>query len=118
MTTPTPPAPSEPKAATALRHKDLLGIADLTPEEIQLILNTAEAMKLVQYMTEPAPLLALAQDWAVSPATKAVADDPAVRARNPGMVSNHAEEGLSINTEFWVEYGDDLEKRFNAWAAR
>ena len=28
-----------------LRHKDLLGIADLTPEEIALILDTAEAMK-------------------------------------------------------------------------
>lgn len=80
--------------------------------------NTAEAMKLVQYMTEPAPLLALAQDWAVSPATRSVADDPAVRARNPAMVANHAEIGLSINTDFWVEYGDDLEKRFNAWAAR
>jgi len=80
--------------------------------------NTAEAMKMIQYMTEPKPLLALAQDWAVSPATKAVADDPAVRARNPGMVANHAEDGLSISTEFWVEHGDDLEKRFNAWAAR
>jgi len=80
--------------------------------------HTAEAMKLIDYMTDPAPLLALAQDWAVSPATKAVADNPAVRARNPGMVSNHTEIGLSINTEFWVEYGDDLEKRFNAWAAR
>ena len=80
--------------------------------------NAAEAMKMIQYMTEPGPLLALAQDWAVSPATKVVADDPGVRARNPGMVSNHAEDGLSINTEFWVEHGDDLEKRFNAWAAR
>jgi aspartate carbamoyltransferase catalytic subunit len=29
----------------ALRRKDLLGIADLTPEEITLILDTAEAMK-------------------------------------------------------------------------
>ena len=28
-----------------LRHKDLLGIADLTPEEIHLILDTAEAMR-------------------------------------------------------------------------
>ena len=28
-----------------LRHKDLLGIADLTPEEIALVLDTAEAMK-------------------------------------------------------------------------
>ncbi|HLG58989.1 MAG TPA: aspartate carbamoyltransferase catalytic subunit [Vicinamibacterales bacterium] len=34
-------------AVTALRHKDLLGIADLTPGEIALILDTAEAMKEV-----------------------------------------------------------------------
>jgi aspartate carbamoyltransferase catalytic subunit len=34
-------------AVTALRHKDLLGIADLTPEEVALILDTAEAMKEV-----------------------------------------------------------------------
>lgn len=32
-------------AATALRGKDLLGIAELTPEEILLILDTTEAMK-------------------------------------------------------------------------
>jgi aspartate carbamoyltransferase catalytic subunit len=31
--------------ATSLRSKDLLGIAELTPEEILLILDTAEAMK-------------------------------------------------------------------------
>jgi aspartate carbamoyltransferase catalytic subunit len=34
-------------AVTALRHKDLLGIVDLTPEEIALVLDTAEAMKEV-----------------------------------------------------------------------
>jgi aspartate carbamoyltransferase catalytic subunit len=32
---------------TALRSKDLLGIADLTPDEINLILDTADAMKEV-----------------------------------------------------------------------
>jgi aspartate carbamoyltransferase catalytic subunit len=32
---------------TALRRKDLLGIADLSPEEISLVLDTAEAMKEV-----------------------------------------------------------------------
>ena len=38
----------DPKqAVTALRRKDLLGIADLTPTEIELILDTAEAMKEV-----------------------------------------------------------------------
>src|SRR5688500_18049862 len=36
----------EDKAAvTSLRRKDLLGIADLTPEEISLVLDTAVAMK-------------------------------------------------------------------------
>jgi len=37
----------EKPAVTALRRKDLLGIADLMPEEISLILDTAEAMKEV-----------------------------------------------------------------------
>ena len=35
----------ETPAVTALRSKDLLGIADLSPVEISLILDTAEAMK-------------------------------------------------------------------------
>src|SRR5829696_6359883 len=39
------PGSSEPRAATRLRHKHLLGIADMTPEEIVLVLDTAEAMK-------------------------------------------------------------------------
>jgi aspartate carbamoyltransferase catalytic subunit len=34
-----------PPAVAALRSKDLLGIAELTPEEIRLILETADAMK-------------------------------------------------------------------------
>jgi len=36
-----------PAAATRLRHKHLLGIADLSPEEIALVLDTAVAMKEV-----------------------------------------------------------------------
>jgi putative spermidine/putrescine transport system substrate-binding protein len=80
--------------------------------------DAAEGMKLIQYMTDPKPLLALAQDWAVSPATAAVADDPAVRAKNPAMVANHSDEGLFIDTDFWVEHGDDLEARFATWAAK
>ena len=80
--------------------------------------NTTQAMKMIDYMTDPAPLRALAQDWAVSPATAAVAQDPAVRARNPAMVAEHAEDGMFIDTDFWVQHGDDLERRFAAWVAR
>src|SRR3972149_1314295 len=36
-------------AVRRLRHKDLLGIADLTVEEIMLLLDTAEAMKEIGY---------------------------------------------------------------------
>jgi aspartate carbamoyltransferase catalytic subunit len=42
-----PATRSAPPAATSLRGRHLLGIADLTPEEIVLILDTAEAMKEV-----------------------------------------------------------------------
>ena len=45
---------ASPKAApplTALRHKHLLGIADLSAEEIVLVLDTAEAMKEVGQRT-------------------------------------------------------------------
>lgn len=38
-------APEVTLPATSLRSKDLLGIAELTPEEILLVLDTAEAMK-------------------------------------------------------------------------
>jgi hypothetical protein len=34
-----------PRPATRLRQRHLLGIADLSPEEILLVLDTAEAMK-------------------------------------------------------------------------
>lgn len=80
--------------------------------------NKAEAMKLIDYMTDEKPLMNLAQDWAVSPANAAVANNAEIVKKNPGMVANHANEGLFINTEFWVEHGADLEARFNAWLAK
>src|SRR5215213_10060298 len=46
MATPQrPDTPANPPPISALRHKDLLGIADLTADEIRLILDTAEAMR-------------------------------------------------------------------------
>ena len=46
MSTPTDGRQDAP-AATALRSRHLLGIADLSPEEITLVLDTADAMKEV-----------------------------------------------------------------------
>jgi aspartate carbamoyltransferase catalytic subunit len=47
MSAPVTMRVEEAPPLTALRRKDLLGIADLTPEEISLVLDTAEAMKEV-----------------------------------------------------------------------
>ncbi len=47
---PRPQAPADHQpAVSTLRHKDLLGIADLTSDEILLILDTAEAMREIGY---------------------------------------------------------------------
>jgi len=45
MSLPVIPNVNETPVVTALRRKDLLSIADLAPDEISLILDTAEAMK-------------------------------------------------------------------------
>ena len=42
-------APARPEATTRLRHKHLLGIADLTPDEILLVLDTATAMQEIAH---------------------------------------------------------------------
>jgi putative spermidine/putrescine transport system substrate-binding protein len=80
--------------------------------------NAAEGMKMIEWMTDAKPLLALAEDWAVSPANAEAAANARIREKNPGMLSGHADEGLFINTEFWVANGDDLETKFNAWVAK
>src|SRR5690242_19999818 len=45
MSAPVITSVDETPAVTSLRRKDLLGISDMTPDEIALVLDTAEAMK-------------------------------------------------------------------------
>jgi putative spermidine/putrescine transport system substrate-binding protein len=80
--------------------------------------NAAAAMRLIQHITEAGPVLELTKLWPINPATAAVADNPEVRARNPLMMTNHQAGGLEVNTEFWLEYGPDLEQRFASWVNR
>ncbi|MFT4012636.1 MAG: extracellular solute-binding protein [Paracoccus sp. (in: a-proteobacteria)] len=77
-----------------------------------------EAMKMLDWITDAGPLREQAKIWPISPANKEINEDPEIRKANPGMVLNHTDEGLRINTEFWVTHGEDLEARFSAWAAR
>jgi len=80
--------------------------------------NAKEGMKMVEWITDSKPLLALAETYAVSPANKDAAANPALSVKNPGMLSAHVTDGLFINTEFWVQNGEDLEQKFNAWLAK
>lgn len=80
--------------------------------------HTAQAMRLIEHITNPEPLRALAAAWPINPVNAEVANDPAVRAANPLMMSNHQHRGLEINTEFWLDNGPDLEQRFASWLNR
>ena len=79
---------------------------------------TDEAMQMIEWITNPEPLKAQASVWPISPANAEVNADPDLRAANPGMVLNHSDEGLFLDTEFWISNGDDLEARFTSWAAQ
>ncbi|MGG5823403.1 extracellular solute-binding protein [Falsiroseomonas sp. HW251] len=80
--------------------------------------NAANAMRLINHITDADPLRALSAVWPINPVTAAVANDPAVRAANPLMMSNHQAGGLQIDTEFWLDQGTDLEQRFASWLNR
>ena len=80
--------------------------------------NSREGMKMIEWITDSKPLLALAETYAVSPANKDAAANPALSAKNPGMLSSHVSDALFIDTEFWVQHGEDLEQKFNAWVAK
>ena len=80
--------------------------------------NAKEGMKMIEWITDSKPLLALAETYAVSPANKEAAANPALSAKNPGMLSSHVNDALFIDTEFWVAHGEDLEQKFNAWVAK
>lgn len=77
-----------------------------------------EAMEMVDWITDAGPLRNQSSVYPSSPANKEINQDPEIRKSNPGMVLNHADEGLFISTEFWIVNGDDLEARFTSWAAQ
>jgi len=80
--------------------------------------KSADAMKLIDWITDAGPLRNQTNVYPSSPANKEINQDPEIRAKNPGMVLNHAETGLFLSTEFWIANGDDLEAKFTSWAAK
>jgi putative spermidine/putrescine transport system substrate-binding protein len=80
--------------------------------------RATDAARMINWMTQLDPLLALAAIWPASPAHRAFSERADLVAANPNSVASNASRGLFIDTQFWIEHGEDLEKRFAAWAAR
>ena len=81
--------------------------------------NAKEGMKMIEWMTDTKPLLALADIYAVSPANKEAAANPALSAKNPGMLSSATSPtGSSSTPSSGSRMARTWKQKFNAWVAK
>ena len=88
--------------ATSLRSKDLLGIAELTPEEILLILDTTEAMKEIsqrQIKKVPASFDPPGVEAAESPEAASPPGGPAATDADPVAVESEPSAAPEAGTD-------------------
>lgn len=81
--------------------------------------NKAEAYKFIAFASKPENQKVFAGEIPYGPTNlKGTAlVDKAIAADLPTAPQN-MKGALASNTQFWVEHGEDLEQRFNAWAAK
>lgn len=81
--------------------------------------NKADALKFIRFASQPDNQAVFSGEIAYGPVNlKAVpAIDAKVAAGLPTSPENMT-GAMATDTEFWVEHGENLEQRFNAWAAR
>ena len=79
----------------------------------------AEAAQLLRYMTRPENQVELARHIPTG-LTNVEANrrvDPKLKLDTPSDPANMT-DALELDANFWVEYGDQLTQRFNAWVGR
>ncbi|WP_322364854.1 ABC transporter substrate-binding protein [Pseudomonas sp. Teo4] len=81
--------------------------------------NKALAEQFIAFASQPEPQRTFSSQIPYGPIRQdALGQLPAdVQQQLPTAPSNLAEAQL-VNAEFWVDHGEELEERFNAWAAR
>ncbi len=81
--------------------------------------NMEEAYHFIRFASQPEPQRVFSGEIPYGPTNVNAVEgiDPAIAADLPTAPDN-LKGALASNTEFWVEQGEDLEQRFNAWAAR
>lgn len=78
-----------------------------------------DAMRLIAFMTSPENQSRLPQLIPTGPSNlEAIARTPPVFLEHTPLKPENIETALALDAEFWVEHGDHLTQRFNAWAAR
>jgi putative spermidine/putrescine transport system substrate-binding protein len=78
-----------------------------------------DAYKFIKFASQPESQRVYSADIPYGPThAKAVAGMDAKLAAGLPTAPANLTGALAANTEFWVEHGEDLEQRFNAWAAR
>ena len=77
------------------------------------------ALKFVQFASKPENQKTYSHKIAYGPTNKSAVGmiDPKVLPSLPTAPAN-LNGALGINVQFWVDHGEELEERFNAWAAK
>ncbi|MDD1015600.1 ABC transporter substrate-binding protein [Pseudomonas rubra] len=78
-----------------------------------------QAKRLIAFANQPDTQVRYVKQIPYGPTNTqaAAALDPKLASWVPTSKQN-LEGALSMNVEFWVDHGDELEERFNAWASR
>lgn len=79
----------------------------------------AEAAQLLRYMTRPENQMRLPRyiPTGLTNIEAGARIDPLLKRDTPSDPANMT-DALELDADFWVEYGDQLTQRFNAWVAR
>lgn len=81
--------------------------------------HKALAEQFIAFANQPENQKVFAENIPYGPTNKKTIAllDPAIAANLPTAPANLA-NALPVDTKFWIEHGEDLEQRFNAWAAK
>lgn len=81
--------------------------------------NQEQAKALLQYIVQSEQQKNYSSNIAYGPTNKKAIDllDPAL-LKNMPTTPGHIANQVAMDVTFWADYGEQLEQRFNAWAAR
>jgi putative spermidine/putrescine transport system substrate-binding protein len=81
--------------------------------------NKDAAYKFIRFASQPENQAKYAQEISYGPAnTKALAKLPATVLANLPTAPANAKDAVQFDVKFWADRGEELEKRFAAWAAQ